>query len=183
MTWKHLITFSQPNLHRIKSKPKSVKHQKLQIWPSTIISWDDVSTLKPLIWQILWPWPPFLFDNKTILMGTRQFFSFATKTTRLRNRTSVSRFFFKSRSLNGVATTNKFIMQKTKNLWPEHIVAVLLRNAIKSLTLWHLAYTVPKEIDFPRYDMKCSGENMILRGIFHEVSLHFMLYSGNLDTW
>ena len=45
-------------------------------------------------------------------------------------------------------------------------------------------YTVPKVIDFPRYNMKCSGENVILRGIFHVVScfpLHFMLYSGNLD--
>ena len=90
----------------------------------------------------------FLTTKQYWCMGTRQFFSFATKTTLLRNRASVSRFFFKSRSLNGVATTNKFIMQKTKNLWPEHIVvaAVLLRNAIKSLTLWHLAYTVPKDM-------------------------------------
>ena len=46
------------------------------------------------------------------------------------------------------------------------------------------SYTVPKEIDFPRYNMKCSGENFILRGIFHVVScfpLHFMLYRENLD--
>ena len=37
--------------------------------------------------------------------------------------------------------------------------------------------------DFPRYNMKCSGEDKILRGIFHVVSipLHFMLYWGNLD--
>ena len=47
-------------------------------------------------------------------------------------------------------------------------------------------HTVPKVpvIDFPRYNMKCSGENEILRGIFHVVSgfpLHFMLYRGNLD--
>ena len=45
-------------------------------------------------------------------------------------------------------------------------------------------YTVPKEIDFPRYNIKCSGENVILRGIFHVVScvpLQFMLYRGNLD--
>ena len=44
--------------------------------------------------------------------------------------------------------------------------------------------TVPKEIYFPRYNMKCSGENVILRGIVHVVScfpLHFMLYHGNLD--
>ena len=26
-------------------------------------------------------------------------------------------------------------------------------------------HTVPKEIDFPLYNMKCSGENKILRGI------------------
>ena len=45
-------------------------------------------------------------------------------------------------------------------------------------------YTVPKEINFPWYNMKCCGENLILRGIFHVVSyfpLHFMLYRGNLD--
>ena len=46
-------------------------------------------------------------------------------------------------------------------------------------------YTVSKEIDFPRYNMKCRGEDVIpvLRGIFHVVScfaLHFiMLYRGN----
>ena len=44
------------------------------------------------------------------------------------------------------------------------------------------SFTVPKKIDFPRYNMKCSGENVILRGIFHVIScfpLHFMLYHGN----
>ena len=47
-------------------------------------------------------------------------------------------------------------------------------------------YTVPTEIDFPQYNMKCSGENVIHRGIFHVVScfpLHFMLYCGNLDNF
>ena len=37
----------------------------------------------------------------------------------------------------------------------------------------------------PRYNMKCSGENVIPRGIFHAVScfpLHFMLYRGNSDS-
>ena len=29
--------------------------------------------------------------------------------------------------------------------------------------------TVPKVIDFPRYNMKCSGENVILREIVHVV--------------
>ena len=28
-------------------------------------------------------------------------------------------------------------------------------------------YTVPKEINFPRYKMKCSGENELLCGILH----------------
>ena len=44
--------------------------------------------------------------------------------------------------------------------------------------------TAPKEINFPRYNMKCSRENVILRGIFYLVScfpLHFMLYHGNLE--
>ena len=46
--------------------------------------------------------------------------------------------------------------------------------------------TVPKEIDFPRYNMKCCGKNVILRGIFHVLSgfpLHFMLYRGNADCF
>ena len=46
--------------------------------------------------------------------------------------------------------------------------------------------TVPKVIDFPRYNMKSSGENVILRGIVHVVSrfpLHFMLNCGNLDCF
>ena len=45
-------------------------------------------------------------------------------------------------------------------------------------------YTVQKVIDFPRYNAQCSGENDILRGIFHAVSLfplHFVLYRGNFD--
>ena len=44
--------------------------------------------------------------------------------------------------------------------------------------------TVPKVIDFLPYNMKWSGENVILCGIFHVVScfpLHFMLYRENLD--
>ena len=38
----------------------------------------------------------------------------------------------------------------------------------------------------PRYNMKCCGENVILRGIFHVVShfpQHFVLYRGNLDCF
>ena len=44
-------------------------------------------------------------------------------------------------------------------------------------------HTVPKVIDFPLYNMKCSGENEILRGIFRVLSsfpLHSVLYLGNL---
>ena len=47
-------------------------------------------------------------------------------------------------------------------------------------------YTVQKVIDFLRYNMKCSGDNVILRGIVHVVSgfpLHFMLYRGNFDCF
>ena len=59
------------------------------------------------------------------------------------------------------------------------------RGAVPSITdVYSLSYTVPKVIDFPRYNTKWSGENEILRGIFQVVSrfpLHFMLYRGNLD--
>ena len=50
--------------------------------------------------------------------------------------------------------------------------------------LYCKSYTVSKEIDFLRYNMKCSGKNVILRGLFHVVScfpLHFMLNRGHLD--
>ena len=50
--------------------------------------------------------------------------------------------------------------------------------------MWGKNNTVPKEIDFPQYNMKCSGENVLLSGIFHVLScfpLHLMLYRGNLD--
>ena len=55
--------------------------------------------------------------------------------------------------------------------------------------LWvvlYYAHTVPKVIDFPRYNMKSSRDNVILRGIVHVVSgfpLHFMFYRGNLDCF
>ena len=52
-------------------------------------------------------------------------------------------------------------------------------------------YAVPEVIDFPRYNMKSSGENLILRGIFHvqycsfrfSSTVHFMLYRGNLECF
>ena len=56
-----------------------------------------------------------------------------------------------------------------------------------TFTRWrHACYTVLKVIDFPRYNMKCSGENVILRGIVHIVSgfpLHFMFYRGNFECF
>ena len=55
---------------------------------------------------------------------------------------------------------------------------------VEIIVLIVLDYTVPKVIDFPRYNMKCSWGNVILRGIVHVVSgfpLHFMFYRGNLD--
>ena len=45
-------------------------------------------------------------------------------------------------------------------------------------------YTVPRVINFPRYNTKCSGEFETLRGIFLLVScfpVHFMSDLGNLD--
>ena len=51
---------------------------------------------------------------------------------------------------------------------------------------YKISCTVPKEIDFPWYNIKCRGENVILHGIFNVVSgfpLHFMLYRGNLDCF
>ena len=44
-------------------------------------------------------------------------------------------------------------------------------SPLQSLSLWCPAYTVPKVIDFPRYNIQCSGENVILRGIVHVVSV------------
>ena len=44
-------------------------------------------------------------------------------------------------------------------------------------------YTVPKVIDFPIYNTKCSGENEILRRIFRVVSRfpqHFVLYISEI---
>ena len=46
--------------------------------------------------------------------------------------------------------------------------------------------TVPTEIDFLRYNRKCSEENVKLRGRVHVVSCfprHFMLYRGNFDCF
>ena len=58
-------------------------------------------------------------------------------------------------------------------------------------TLWDsvlyiTSYTVPKEINFPRYSMKCSRDNVILRGIFHVPVVscfprHLLNYRRNFD--
>ena len=41
---------------------------------------------------------------------------------------------------------------------------------IKYCIVYSRLYNVQKEIYFPRYNMKCSGENEILQGIFCVVS-------------
>ena len=44
--------------------------------------------------------------------------------------------------------------------------------------------TIRSQYTVPRYNMKCIGENVIIRGIVHVVSrfpLHFMLCCGYLD--
>ena len=51
---------------------------------------------------------------------------------------------------------------------------------------WFAPYTVQKKIDFPRYNMKCSGEKRdttqnISCTVVSFFPLHFMLYGGNLD--
>ena len=54
---------------------------------------------------------------------------------------------------------------------------VYIYTTFKVKTSNNILYSVHKVIDFPRYNMKCSVENVILRGIVHEVScfpLHFM---------
>ena len=56
-------------------------------------------------------------------------------------------------------------------------------NASRYIFIFIMLTTSPMEIAFLQFNMKCSGENLILRRIFHLVScfpLHFMLYLGNL---
>ena len=43
-------------------------------------------------------------------------------------------------------------------------------------------YTVPQEIDFPRYDMTCSEENVKCENAEYFIQYHvFLFYRGNLD--
>ena len=47
-------------------------------------------------------------------------------------------------------------------------------------------HTVPKVSDFPQYNMKCSGENVILRGTFHVISglpSTFHVISWKFQIW
>ena len=67
-------------------------------------------------------------------------------------------------------------------------ICLILKNWIPSKRPGRCiaVYTVTKEIDFPRCNMKCSRENVIQRGIFLVVScfaLHFMLYRENWITF
>ena len=55
----------------------------------------------------------------------------------------------------------------------------------ESLYSTQALYGSLKEIDVPRYKMKSSGENVILRKIVHVVSgypLQFMLYRGKYGS-
>ena len=70
------------------------------------------------------------------------------------------------------------------------LVSAVGEVQLRGVLFWkaRLGYTVPKEIDFPQYNMNCSGENVILRGIVHVVlvscfPLHFMIYRGNFDCF
>ena len=47
------------------------------------------------------------------------------------------------------------------------------------------SYTVPKVIDFPRYNTIYSGENIkyFVYCIVSSFPLHFVLYLGNLDVF
>ena len=45
-----------------------------------------------------------------------------------------------------------------------------------------ISYTVPKVIEFLRYNMICSGENVILCGIFHVVSGFPLLYISSFHV-
>ena len=44
-------------------------------------------------------------------------------------------------------------------------------------------YTVPKEIDFPQHNIKCSGENVTLHGIFHLRSCFPLLSCYIAEIW
>ena len=69
----------------------------------------------------------------------------------------------------------------------KYCICMILQNSSQTnciliyLTTWPLEttgiYPVPKEIDFPRYNIICSGENLILRGIFHK-RRHFCILSS-----
>ena len=80
----------------------------------------------------------------------------------------------------GGDSTDVMHLYKWQSAWQQLSVICKHVSWCKS----NVYHTVPKEIDFPRYTMKCSGENEILRGIFHVVSrfpLHFMLYRWSFD--
>ena len=53
--------------------------------------------------------------------------------------------------------------------WPGHLAQVWLQLEAACRSTQSHPCTVPKAIDFPRYNMKCSGGNEILRGIFYVV--------------
>ena len=66
----------------------------------------------------------------------------------------------------------------------DSLFCTLADETLISTILYSAQHTVPRVINFPSYNKKCSGENDIPRGIFRVVSrfpLHFVLYLGKFD--
>ena len=60
------------------------------------------------------------------------------------------------------------------------------RKYLNVVPMFIFCYTVPKEIDFPQFNMKCSKAKRdtsrnISCSIMFSSTVHFMLYCGNLD--
>ena len=76
-----------------------------------------------------------------------------------------------------ICTCRRLNVNSTADDWRGTVLAQLVwKTADPPRPVFH---TVPMVIDFPRNNMKCSGENEILRGIFHVVSrfpLHLHLH-------
>ena len=57
-----------------------------------------------------------------------------------------------------------YSMNDLNNLGPEEPKKVAMHF---NYTVYYYIYSVPKVVDFPRYNTKWRGGNKILRGIFH----------------
>ena len=72
------------------------------------------------------------------------------------------------------------------NMWDATCMFFIYTSFLEFVVMNYLArYEEEEEHTLSRYNMKCSGENEILREILHVVSrfpLHFMLFRGNFDS-